>query len=273
MSFSPNNLNGQAVSASSAPVVIASDQSKVAVSVNAGQASTVTGTAGSLNADGYPATDVSIYNFLSVQITGTWVGTITFQASNDNSTWFSTTLINTGGTNTAGNISTSANGMFYGPVTGQYFRVRMTSYTSGTASVSTVLKTIPVATHSVGTASLLAGRTTGGLAGFRIKSAASTNATLVKASAAGLYGLVLSNDNAAKRYFKIYNKATAPTVGTDTPVTTILIPPSSTVSVTMSDIAVSTLPTGLSFAITGAITDADTSAIGADDVHGLIWYG
>jgi hypothetical protein len=39
----------------------------------------------------------------------------------------------------------------------------------------------------------------------------------VKASAGQVYSLFVSNINAAVRYLKLYNKASAPTVGTDVP--------------------------------------------------------
>jgi lysophospholipase L1-like esterase len=60
-------------------------------------------------------------------------------------------------------------------------------------------------------------------------SANSTNATSVKASAGSVGLIVVSNINAAVRYLKMYNKASAPTVGTDTPVMTIAVPPNQTV--------------------------------------------
>ncbi|HEX7633119.1 MAG TPA: hypothetical protein VF401_02200 [Candidatus Saccharimonadales bacterium] len=273
MSYTPNNPNGQAASANSAPVVLASDQSKIPIQVTNGQTLSTTGTAGALNADAYTG-DVSNYSSVSVQIQGTWSGTLSFQCSNDNTNWVAATLFSASSLATSGSQSVTANGVLHGPLPEQYFRIRMTSYTSGTASVNILLKTMQIPLHSVGASYSPLTRTSGGLTGARIKSAATTNATVVKASTAGLYGFCVSNDHAtSKRYIKFYNKATAPTVGTDTPVFTLLIPPSSTVNVPMSDAAVSTFPSGMAYAITGAITDADTTAIGADEVHGLIWYG
>ena len=57
-----------------------------------------------------------------------------------------------------------------------------------------------------------------------LNSAATTNATNVKATAGNIYTINLSNNGAAAAYFKLYNKATAPTVGTDTPLDVITIP-------------------------------------------------
>lgn len=67
-------------------------------------------------------------------------------------------------------------------------------------------------------------QTSGGYTSFPLVSLASTNATVVKASAGQVYGWALGNTNASPRYLKLYNKASAPTVGTDTPTQTIIIP-------------------------------------------------
>jgi len=57
----------------------------------------------------------------------------------------------------------------------------------------------------------------------RAVSAASDNATLVRAGATRLRHITVNNVNAAVRYLHLYDKATAPTTGTDTPVLTIPI--------------------------------------------------
>lgn len=57
-----------------------------------------------------------------------------------------------------------------------------------------------------------------------LTSAATTNATSVKTSGGTIYNIVASNTGAAAAYLKIYNKASAPTVGTDIPVHTCVIP-------------------------------------------------
>src|SRR5690242_4134795 len=69
----------------------------------------------------------------------------------------------------------------------------------------------PAATANVAT-------TSGGSNDFHLISAATTNATNIKASAGQVYGYDIYNNNAAVRFVKFYNKATAPTVGTDTPI-------------------------------------------------------
>jgi hypothetical protein len=98
--------------------------------------------------------------------------------------------------------------------------------------------------------------------------AATTNATSAKGAAGTVYSIDCINTSAAVKYLKLYNKASAPVVGTDTPVLTIALPPSNVVK---------TLPfhngmyfsAGIAYALTGAAADADTTALAAGDVVGL----
>jgi hypothetical protein len=102
----------------------------------------------------------------------------------------------------------------------------------------------------------------------QVKSAATTNATSLKASAGNVYGLHLCNNTASAKWFKLFNKASAPTVGTDTPAFKIMIPANATISIPLSPPV--RLSTGIAYAITGAVDDADTTATAVDDVNGLI---
>lgn len=106
--------------------------------------------------------------------------------------------------------------------------------------------------------------TAGGLSISRVISAATTNATSVKASAGQVYGWYISNVNAAARYVKLYDKASAPTVGTDTPVMTLMIPATGGTNVEFGNgIA---FGTGIALAITTAVTDADTAPVAANEI-------
>lgn len=97
-------------------------------------------------------------------------------------------------------------------------------------------------------------------------SAATTNGQNVKASNGRLTYLHVTNTSAGTKYVKIYNKATTPTVGTDTPVATYAIPASwSGVVYTGSDLGLS-LSSGIGYGITGAAADSDTTAVAAGDV-------
>lgn len=102
---------------------------------------------------------------------------------------------------------------------------------------------------------------------FRLVSAASTNATSVKASAGTLYALLVVNLNAAVRYLKLYNKASAPTVGTDTPVATIPIPASTTGAGVMVPLGPGAdFATGIALATTTGAADSDTGAVAANEI-------
>jgi len=102
---------------------------------------------------------------------------------------------------------------------------------------------------------------------FRLISAASTNATSLKASAGTLYWLYVVNLNAAVRYLKFYNKASSPTVGTDTPVFTFPIPASTTgAGFTISIPPGADFGTGIAYALTTGIADSDTAAVAANEI-------
>lgn len=101
-----------------------------------------------------------------------------------------------------------------------------------------------------------------------VSSAATTNATSAKASAGAVHGIMATNTTAALKYLKLYNKASAPTVGTDTPVLTIALQPSN-VPTNIQFPKTMHFSTGIAYALTGAAADADTTALAAGDVVGL----
>lgn len=92
----------------------------------------------------------------------------------------------------------------------------------------------------------------------------------IKSSAGQIYGYHFSNSNASARFVKLYNKASAPTVGTDTPVITIMIPGNGAV-----DLAIPggiPFATGIGIGATTAVGDSDTGAPGANEVIGTVFY-
>lgn len=89
-------------------------------------------------------------------------------------------------------------------------------------------------------------------------SAATTNDTLVLTGARAIGLITATNTNAAARFLKIYNKATAPSSG-DTPIMTILLPPGSTTVVGGNSPI--RAPLGLGFRLTTGIAVADTGAV------------
>lgn len=110
---------------------------------------------------------------------------------------------------------------------------------------------------------------TGAAFGAHLVSAASTNLTVVKASAGRLVGWSLANTNAAWRYVKFHNQTTTPTAGSGV-VRTIAIPPNGR--------AEGSFPGGIAFTtgigmstVTGA-ADSDTTAVNLNDIVGDIFY-
>ena len=104
-------------------------------------------TAGVLNADLVPSTDVSGYATFALQIAGTFVGTLTLQGSNDNTNF--TSVYGTWANNTQPVSTATTTGIITGSCIFRYLRVRMTSYTSGTATGTLELKTVPFAQTNI----------------------------------------------------------------------------------------------------------------------------
>lgn len=93
-------------------------------------------------------------------------------------------------------------------------------------------------------------------------SAATTNATNVRNTACSLIEFTAFNPTAAVVYLKLYNKTSAPTVGTDVPVFTVAIPVNGTVAFAFGT-AGKRFGTGLSYAITAGPLATDTAVIAA----------
>jgi len=115
--------------------------------------------------------------------------------------------------------------------------------------------------------------TNGGATPAKLVSAASTNATSLKASAGQVYSIAAFNINAAVRYLKLYNKASAPTVGTDVPVQVYAIPGATTGGgFTLSIPVGMEFTTGIAYALTTGITDADNTGVAVSEILVNITY-
>lgn len=116
--------------------------------------------------------------------------------------------------------------------------------------------------------------TSGGLTIGKLISAASTNATSLKGSAGQVYTIYAHNTNAAVRYLKLYNKASSPTVGTDTPVMTLPIPGNTAGNgfvLDTSGLGVA-FAAGIAYALTTGVADADTGTVAANEIVLTILY-
>lgn len=222
----------------------------------------------------------SQYRTMAVQVVsiGT-TGQITAEISNDNSTWTITPWqVTTANPTSAGSTFGSAGIYAFQTWGATYFRLRLSTATTAGATTLYVqgvkevypnnLQTVLISgTPAVsGTLSGPAPSATQGFVSYHtLVSAATTNATSVKASSGNIGSLYLTNTTASTKFFKIFNKASAPTVGTDTPVLQVPIPPSTSINFETSYAGLR-LSTGIAYAITGAAALLDNTAVSAGDV-------
>lgn len=162
------------------------------------------------------------------------------------------------------------------------FRVRATARTSGTQSwrfVQGTYATEPIPAAQIsgtqpisGTVTLTTTTVTPAVPAtpYFVNSLATTNGALVITGTSSLQSLYATNTGATPAFVKLYNKATAPTVGTDIPEMIIPVPAvvGSIPGVANPVIGFSgqRFPLGLGIAITGGEADNDTTAVAAGQV-------
>lgn len=253
---------GQKAMSASTPVVIASDQSAVPISGTVG----VSGNVEVVNDVGNPLP-------VSASSLPLPSGAAT-EAKQDTLISAAQAIQATAGTTTGAAVVSDANGTIQ-----QYLRGLVKIFADIWDSVNHAFGVKQIGTWTVqpgNTANTtpwlvsLQPTTSGGASIYRSLSVVATGAS-VKASAGQLYGYYVANLNASStRYLKIYDKASAPTVGSDTPVITIPIPPGSAANVAF--------PNGVAFALgigvgaTTLIADADATAPSANEVVVNLFY-
>lgn len=234
--------------------------------------------------------NTSRFSNLMVHCKGTFAGVnVTFEGSLDSTngtdgTWFGVQAIRSN----ANTIETTTGVLGAAPAYAwelsvnalAYFRVRATAWTSGTQVWTMIPGTyatepIPGAqtsgTQPVSGSLTTAGTTTNTPAtptASNVNSAATTNPTVVKGSAGTLYNIGASNIGAAAAFIKLYNKATAPTVGTDVPLLTLSVPAGGNVDFDLGPMG-HRFGTGIGLAITNLAADTDTTAVAAAQVKVL----
>lgn len=87
-----------------------------------------------VNNDIISSIDVTEYKSLSLQLTGAWVGTVTFQGSNDGGNFYDIVAQDATSLVTPFDFAATVNGIYNVPVVYKYFRARVTQYTSGTVN-------------------------------------------------------------------------------------------------------------------------------------------
>jgi len=106
-------------------------------------------------------------------------------------------------------------------------------------------------------------------------SANNTNPTSVKASPGTVFNLIIHNTHSgggsgASIAFRLYNKATAPVVGTDVPMIIIHVPSGSSKELNFTSGI--TFTTGIAYSITEGDALLDATAVDADGVQLYMGY-
>lgn len=222
-------------------------------------------------------------SLLAVQVTGTWTGTLTLQATVNGENW-----VTVGGpvfmsvaSRTTSASSISSNGVYQADVSG-YIESRITASAAitGTAvlhinstSFALLSGVNAASTNLIGDVSGNVRSTSGGLSAPNrlLAAAAGLNATLVKATAGRVYKITGYNAATTLRYLKLYNKATAPAPGTDTPVVTLALPPSAAFDFDFGLLG-QFFSAGIGYGLTTGNPDADIGALTAGDVVAInVW--
>lgn len=301
----PTDGTNQAAFKAASTASVATDTSEVVqCSPNGPNCGDVTATgtitAQNTNATGTPTAGSAVQitlngqSVLSVQTEGTWTasGGLSLYCTNDGSLWVnlsqSGAIFMQAGVITASNpgttIASGSDNIYVADLFG-YSKCEVTAGGAVTGAATLYLRASyapqPIHVDSVvlgSAASNLVGdmgvgyRATTTNAGTiaKVNSAASTNATSTKASAGRVIGYHLCKTTAGFAYFRLYNKASAPTVGTDSPAEIAPIAGSS--CITRSFEGGVGYATGIAYAITAGATDLDSTAVAAQDVVGYFIY-
>lgn len=152
----------------------------------------------------------------------------------------------------------------------KYFRIRCTVATtaSSIATFTAIRSSDPVepiaavGAHAVTMTSTTVSPVIATALPYAVVTAAATNAAVVKATAGNLLEISVSNLTAAIIYVKLYNKATAPTVGTDVPLITIPVPVGGFISYEMGFMG-KRFNLGIGIATTAAAAATDVAVVAA----------
>lgn len=257
-----------------------------------GDITAVQATIGTPVAGGTVSGDVSRASNIMAFCTGTFAGVnVTFEGSlqdTGDTNWFGIQAVRTN----ANTIETATGALSAQPVYGWEMsvnalarvRVRATARTSGTQTwrfkqgtyatepipAAQATATQPVsgtvtATVTAGTVNPVVPATP-----YFLNSAATTNGALIITGTSGLQAFYATNEGASVAYVKLYNKATAPTVGTDVPEMIIPVPAALAGLPGVAEIPIGfsgfRFALGLGIAITRNAVFSDTTAIGAGEV-------
>lgn len=243
-------------------------------------------------AGGTVAGDVSRASNLMIFCTGTFsTVNCTFEGSLEatgDTNWFGVQAVRSNANTietTTGNLSAQPAYAWESSVNAlKRFRVRCTARTSGTQSwrfVQGTYATEPIPAAQVSGTQPVSGTVTATVANatvlpavpatpYFLNSAATTNGALIITGTSNVSAFYATNEGASVAYVKLYNKATAPTVGTDVPEMIIPVPAAvgGVPGVANPQIGFHgfRFALGLGIAITRNAIHTDTTAIGAGEV-------
>jgi hypothetical protein len=232
------------------------------------------------------------YNSISVQVfaQAAFTATLTFQTSNDWTTWTAVSGWPVAGGATPVSTATAA-GHWLFPAVGRYFRVQVTAYTSGIPAAVGVLKSAPafypastpsvnaslVGTSAINVSQVGAVAVTGGIAigtngatngttMSTLVSAGSNNLTQLKSSLGRIHLIDIQNTNATIRYLKIFNLPSASvTMGVTAAVGNFSIPGSGKLQIE-TPLGLNYGGTGISYAMVTGSSLTDNTSVGAGDL-------
>lgn len=119
---------------------------------------------------------------------------------------------------------------------------------------------------TTGTDMVLAARATaGGLLQFRRIATADANAAVVKAAAGRVYGYAVANTSTSAKFVKLFNKSSAPSLGVDVALRTIMIPAGGIAAYHIGQ-GLAGFSAGIAITATGLAPDADGTALAAGDL-------
>ena len=253
-----------------------------------GDITAIQATIGTPVAGGTVEGDVSRASNIMAFCTGTFsTVNCTFEGSLEatgNTNWFGIQAVRSN----ANTIETATGNLSAQPVYGwemsvnalRRVRVRATARTSGTQSwrfVQGTYATEPIPAAQATATQAVSGTVTATVTPpapatpYFVNSAASTNGALILTGTSSVQFFYATNEGASVAYVKLYNKSTAPTVGTDVPEMTIPIPAASggipgVVNLNMGVFVCARFALGLGIAITRNAAHTDTTAVGAAEV-------
>lgn len=221
----------------------------------------------------------------AIQVVGTWTGILSLQGTIDGLNWVTigmASALKNIATDSYATVIPSATPGIYFATCGGYVRLRVTALgaTTGTATVTmnltrasrtaTIDSALPPGSAVLGSV-MLQNAPAQGATRHSLTATASTNATSVKSTAGTVYAHIISNKAITGMWFKFYDKASAPTVGTDVPVLQYLVPASTSISLSFGATGLK-FTNGIAFATTGGDAANDTTAVAAAQCYSTIAY-